>query len=81
MIVELDDGRELSIPLGWYPRLAHATASERNRWELNASGDAIHWPGVDEDLSVQSMIEGQRSRESARSFERWLRSRENPRKD
>ncbi|HKK07919.1 MAG TPA: DUF2442 domain-containing protein, partial [Gemmatimonadota bacterium] len=56
--VELADGRSLSAPLAWYPRLAGATAAERERWELAGGGYGIHWPDVDEDLSVRGLLEG-----------------------
>jgi len=73
--VELDDGRRLSIPLAWYPRLASATAAERNHTELWGSGYAIEWPDIDEHISVEGLLAGRRSGECAASFERWLASR------
>lgn len=73
--VELDDGRTVTVPLGWYPRLAHATAHERRNWRLIRSGEGIHWPDLDEDVSVEGIVAGRPSAESQASFERWLSSR------
>ena len=73
--VELDDGRSLSVPLEWYPRLFHATAAERNHWELWGNGYAIEWPDVDEHISVEGLLAGRRSGESQTSLGRWLASR------
>jgi hypothetical protein len=73
--VELDDGRRLSVPLAWYPRLVHATAAERSRYELWGSGYAIEWPDLDEHISVEGLLAGRRSGECAASFERWLQTR------
>jgi hypothetical protein len=61
--VELTDGRTIAAPLAWYPRLAHATAEERNDWRLIGSGRGIHWPAVDEDISVANRLAGQPSAE------------------
>jgi len=73
--VELDDGRTVTIPIGWYPRLAHATSRERLHWRLVGSGEGIHWPDLDEDVSVEGLLSGRASAESQASFERWLSSR------
>ena len=73
--VELDDGRSLSVPLEWYPRLLHATPAERSHWELWGNGYAIEWPGVDEHISVEGLLAGRRSGESQSSFNRWMASR------
>ena len=70
--VELSDGRTIFVPLAWYPRLIHATHEERDNWELNGEGQGIHWPGLDEDHSVEGLIAGRPSGESQRSFRRWL---------
>ena|SRR5438046_591668 len=75
LVVDLDDGRTLSVPLSWYPRLAHASASERSHWELIGRGLGIHWPDLDEDLSVDGLLAGVRSGESESSLKRWLASR------
>jgi uncharacterized protein DUF2442 len=73
--VELDDGRTIAAPLAWYPRLSHATAQERNSWRLIASGRGIHWPALDEDISVDNLLAGQPSAESQSSFKKWLAGR------
>jgi len=75
LIVELNDGRSLSVPLFWYPRLVHATLLEREHWELFGSGYAIEWPDIDEHISVEGLLAGRRSGECAASFEHWLASR------
>ena len=76
LTVSLDDGRTISLPLGWYPRLLHATPQERKHWRLIADGVGIHWPDLDEDISVENLLAGQPSGESQRSFKRWLEQRE-----
>lgn len=75
LIVDLDDGRTISVPLAWFPRLLHGTAEERNNWRLIGKGEGIHWPDLDEDISVEGIIFGKASGESQRSFRRWLESR------
>jgi hypothetical protein len=75
LIVELSDGRSVSAPLAWYPRLLHATAEERLKWRLVAQGEGIRWPDIDEDISVASLIAGRPSSESAASLQRWLAGR------
>lgn len=75
LIVDLTDGRTLSVPLAWYPRLFHATLAERNQWQLIGDGEGIHWPELDEDLSVEGLLLGRPSGESQRSFQRWLDGR------
>ena len=72
LTAELADGRSISVPLTWYPRLVHATQEERNHWELIGDGQHIHWKDLDEDISVENLMTGQPSGESKRSFERWL---------
>ena len=54
--VWLADGREISVPLSWSPRLLAATAEERNQWRLIAGGVGIHWEAIDEDISVESLL-------------------------
>ena len=76
LTVELEDGRTLSAPLGWYPRLAHAKPEERKRWRLIGQGAGIHWDDSDEDISIEGLLLGTRSGESQRSFQRWLAARE-----
>lgn len=73
--VELSDGRTISAPLAWYPRLSHGRADERNRWRFIAGGRGIHWPGLDEDISVENLLSGKPSGESQASFKQWLESR------
>lgn len=75
MIVRLDDGRSLSIPLAWYPRLLNGSAQERDDYELIGDGQGIHWPKLDEDISVEGMLAGRRSAESDSSLARWLEGR------
>ncbi|MBI3732084.1 MAG: DUF2442 domain-containing protein [Chloroflexi bacterium] len=75
LIVDLSDGRTISVPLAWYPRLLHGALAERNHWELIGEGEGIHWPDLDEDLSVEGLICGRPSGESQRSFQRWLDER------
>jgi len=75
LMVELADGRTISAPIAWYPRLLHGTPEERNNWRVIGLGEGIHWPDLDEDISVENILFGQPSGESARSFKRWLESR------
>ena len=58
LIVDLMDGRTISVPLAWYPRLAEATATQRDRWEKAGGGYGIHWPDIDEDLSTEGLLRG-----------------------
>lgn len=73
--VDLSDGRSIAVPLSWYPRLVHGTPTERGRWRLIADGEGIHWPDLDEDISVAALLAGARSGESPRSLEAWLKRR------
>jgi hypothetical protein len=73
--VELADGRTIAAPLAWYPRLAHAAPEERASWRLIGRGRGIHWPAIDEDISVANLLAGQPSAESQSSFKKWLASR------
>lgn len=75
LIVELEDGRTLTAPLCWFPRISHATPEERANWRLIGPGIGIHWEDIDEDVSVESLLLGKRSGESQRSFEGWLSRR------
>jgi hypothetical protein len=75
LTVLLDDGRALSVPLAWYPRLLHGTQQERERFELVGEGEGIHWPALDEDISVEGLLAGKRSAESDASLARWLQTR------
>lgn len=78
LVVELRDGRTVSVPLQWYPRLVHGSPRERDRWELIGPGVGIHWPALDEDISVEGLLQGRPSGESDASFRRWLDSRPRP---
>ena len=73
--VDLSDGRTISVPLGWYPRLEHASAAERASWRLIGRGQGIHWPDIDEDISIKGLLAGNPSGESQKSFKRWLQNR------
>lgn len=75
LIAELADGRKISVPLAWYPRLLHGTAQERSNWRLIGHGEGIHWPDLDEDISAENLVFGQASGESQSSLDRWLKSR------
>jgi len=73
--VELRDGRSISVPLEWFPRLVHGTPEERNNWRLIGSGHGIHWEDLDEDISVEGLLTGKPSGESQSSFKKWLAQR------
>lgn len=73
--VDLEDGRTVSVPIGWYPRLAHGSTDERSRFQISGAGYGIHWPDLDEDISVEGLLTGRRSSESLTSFGRWLQRR------
>ena len=80
--VDLEDGRAVSVPIGWYPRLAHGTSEERANLQISGAGYGIHWPDLDEDIGVDGLLLGKPSSESSTSFERWLqRRRENQPRD
>lgn len=76
--VELADGRTIAAPLAWYPRLAHGSAEERQSWRLLGGGRGIHWPTLDEDISIANLLAGQPSAESQSSFKKWLAGRAKP---
>jgi hypothetical protein len=78
LIVDLSDGRTVSVPLAWFPRLLHGTPEERNKWRLIGDGEGIHWPALDEDISVENLILGKPSGESQKSFKKWLEARAQP---
>jgi len=75
LTVELTDGRTIAVPLAWFPRLLHGTAAERANWRLSGAGAGIHWPDLDEDISVTSLLEGRRSYETGESLRLWLAGR------
>ena len=75
LTVELDDGRTVSVPVAWYPRLLHASKEERVNWRLIGKGHGIHWENVDEDISVEGILAGRPSGESQASLKKWLELR------
>lgn len=75
LTVSLADGRQLVMPLDWYPRLKLGTPAERNNWRLVGDGVGVHWPDLDEDLSVEGFLAGRRSMETDRSIRRWAAER------
>jgi len=74
--VDLSDGRTISVPLAWFPRLMHGTPKERGNWRLIGKGYGIHWKDLDEDISIENLLLGQASAESQTSFKKWLSSRQ-----
>lgn len=76
LVVDLVDGRSVSVPLAWYPRLAHGTPEERADFRLIGRGEGIHWPRLDDDISVEDLLAGRPSGESQQSLQRWLRERQ-----
>jgi hypothetical protein len=75
-VIKLADGRSLSVPLAWYPRLLAATPLERAHWHLLGEGYGVEWPDLDEHISVEGLLAGRRNGESQRSFQRWLAERQ-----
>ena len=75
MTVRLADGRAVSVPLAWYPRLRAGTPGERENWRPIAGGRGVHWPDLDEDVAPAHLLAGRRSAESRRSLDRWLAGR------
>ena len=75
LTVDLEDARTISVPLAWYPRLTHGTLEERNNWCIIGMGDGIHWPDLDEHISVENLLTGSPSSESPASLKRWLGAR------
>ena len=75
LVVELVDGRTITVPLTWYPRLAHGTPAERANWRLIGEGEGLHWPELDEDISVEGLLAGRRSGETQASLRRWFEGR------
>jgi hypothetical protein len=76
LTVMLLDGRTVTVPLSWYPRLANGSPAERLNWQLLGGGHGIHWPELDEDISVEALLAGRPSGESQSSLQKWLTSRE-----
>lgn len=75
LVVQLLDGRVISVPLAWYPRLHHGSAKERDNYRFTGNGFGIHWPDLEEDISVSGLIIGQPSEESQDSLVKWLAGR------
>src|SRR6188474_2749701 len=75
LVVDLADGRTITAPLVWFPRLSHGSATERGNWRLIGGGEGIHWPDLDEDISVGSLLAGRRSGETQESLKRWIEAR------
>lgn len=75
LTVDLEDGRTISVPIGWYPRLENGRPKERGNFQISGAGYGIHWPDLDEDIGVEGLLLGRRSAESPSSFERWLQRR------
>lgn len=73
--VDLADGRTISVPIVWYPRLAAGTAPEREHCVISGGGRGIYWPDLDEDIGVEGLLLGKPSLESSASFARWLERR------
>jgi Protein of unknown function (DUF2442) len=76
LTVDLSDGRTIAVPLAWFPRLLNGTAAERANWRLIGAGEGIHWPDLDEDIRIASLLAGRRSSETGESLRRWLASRQ-----
>lgn len=76
LVIDLIDGRSVSAPLAWYPRLLNGTAAERNNFRLIGSGEGVHWPDLDEDISLEGILSGRSSAESSKSLQKWLDSRQ-----
>ena len=75
LAVELSDGRSIFVPLAWYPRPVHGKPGERSNWRLVGQGVGLHWPALDEGISVENLLAGQASGENQRSLKKWLSKR------
>ena len=73
--VDLSDGRSISVPIAWFPRLLHSTEQERNNWRFIGKGQGIHWEDIDEDISIEGLLAGKPSGESQESLKKWLAKR------
>ncbi|MBW2590613.1 MAG: DUF2442 domain-containing protein [Deltaproteobacteria bacterium] len=73
--VDLSDGRTISVPVAWFPRLLYSTQKERDNWRLIGRGHGIHWEEIDVDISVEGLLAGKPSGESQAAFKKWLDSR------
>ena len=74
-VVYLNDGRNISVPIIWFPRLLNGNKRERENYELIGDGEGIHWPDIDEDISVDGILDGRRSGENQKSLDKWLKKR------
>ena len=72
LIVDLRDGRTITVPLTWFPRILHGNSAERKNWKLIGNGKGIHWEELDEDISVEGLLAGKTSKETQQSFKKWL---------
>jgi Protein of unknown function (DUF2442) len=72
LTVDLRDGRSITVPLAWFPRILHGNTTERKNWKLIGNGKGIHWEELDEDISVEGLLAGKPSEESQQSFKKWL---------
>ena len=70
--VDLSDGRSISVPIAWFPRLLHSSEQERNNWRFIGKGQGIHWEDIDEDISIEGLLAGKPFGESQESFRKWL---------
>ncbi len=77
LTVELSDGREISVPTAWYPRLAFGTPAERRKWTISYSGEGVHWEALDEDISIKGLIAGRPSSENPAMIKKWMEKRKN----
>jgi len=75
LVVDLADGRTVSAPLAWYPRLLQGSLAERAHHRFIGNGEGIHWPDLDEDISMENILAGRASGESVKSFQKWLEAR------
>src|SRR5947209_6246754 len=75
LTVDLNDGRTIVVPTPWFPRLMNGTPTERANLRFIGNGTGIHWPDLDEDLSIESLLAGRRSGETQASLQRWLLGR------
>ena len=75
LVVDLADGRTITVPVAWFPRLVYGSPAERANWRLIGAGQGIHWPALDEDISTESLLSRRRSRESDKSLRSWLAAR------
>jgi Protein of unknown function (DUF2442) len=75
LAVDLEDGRTIAVPIGWFPRLAYGTAAERANVLIAGAGFGLYWPDLDEDIGVEGLLLGKKSMESPASFARWLEQR------